>query len=146
MMTQRAKLRRLAFIDLPSWSRGSRPLSLVVTLEYSLGSEARIPGPLHPNLGGARVNATRTKNDYVTHLKAESPSKHHTKTEVFLGWLRLLVPISADIVVCGRLLRPTTPPGRCRIDVNSAPRQADRGPGQRLFQLPAIGRRPVQHG
>jgi hypothetical protein len=27
-MTQRAKLRRLAFIDLPSWSRGSRPYVL----------------------------------------------------------------------------------------------------------------------
>jgi hypothetical protein len=28
MMTQRAKLRRLAFIDFPSWSRGSRPYNL----------------------------------------------------------------------------------------------------------------------
>jgi hypothetical protein len=33
MMTQRAKLRRLAFIDFPSWSRGSRP--------YILGSKPR---------------------------------------------------------------------------------------------------------
>ena len=45
-------------------------MSLAVTLEYSLGGEARIPGPLLPNLGGARVNAKGTTRDYLTHLNA----------------------------------------------------------------------------
>ena len=45
-------------------------MSLAVTLEYSLGSEARIPGPLHHNLGGARVDAKGTTQDYLTHPSA----------------------------------------------------------------------------
>ena len=54
----------------------------------------------------------------------------------------------ADIAVCGRLSRPIAPPWRCWIDVNSALRQADCRPGQRLFQpcLPLVIRNgPVQH-
>src|SRR5260370_17482046 len=64
-MTQRAKLRRLAFIELSSWSRGSRP--------YSLGSVLRAGtrqslGQLHYNLGAAPVAAKGTKQDYLAHL------------------------------------------------------------------------------
>src|ERR1700676_1892950 len=66
IMTQRAKLRRLAFIDLPSWSRGSRP--------YSFGSVlwagTRILGRLHYNLGAAPVAAKGTTQDYLTHVSA----------------------------------------------------------------------------
>ena len=54
----------------------------------------------------------------------------------------------AVIAVCGRLSHPVAPPRRCRIDMNSASDQADRRPGQRLFQpcLPfAIRNGPVQH-
>src|SRR5438034_5820318 len=39
IMTQRAKLRRLAFIDFPSWSRGSRPRSEEHTSELQSHSD-----------------------------------------------------------------------------------------------------------
>src|ERR1700739_271657 len=61
-MPQRAKLRRLAFIDLPSWSRGSRPLSL--------GSTRESLGRLHYNLGVAPVAAKGTTQDYLAHSSA----------------------------------------------------------------------------
>src|SRR3954453_6968966 len=69
MMTQRAKLRRLAFIDLPSWSRGSRPyvLGSKPLAVKGFGSQARIPDPLPTNLGGARANAKGTCQDYLAH-------------------------------------------------------------------------------
>src|ERR1700730_10147711 len=63
-MTQRAKLRRLAFIDLPSWSRGSRP--------YFLGqargeSPKESPSRLRYNLGAGAVAAKGTSQDYLAH-------------------------------------------------------------------------------
>src|SRR5579863_3599889 len=58
-MTQRAKLRRLAFIELPSWSRGSRP--------YSSRREG-IPRRLHYNLGADAGAAKGTTQDYLTYL------------------------------------------------------------------------------
>jgi hypothetical protein len=60
-MTQRAKLRRLAFIDLPSWSRGSRPY-------ISLGRREGSPGRLRYNLGVAAVAAKGTEWDYLAYL------------------------------------------------------------------------------
>src|SRR3977135_1132845 len=63
IMTQRAKLRRLAFIDLPSWSRGSRPLVLGALAR----GKPRV-GWIH--LGGAPVAAKGTKLDYLAHLSA----------------------------------------------------------------------------
>src|SRR6266568_7311179 len=64
IMTQRAKFRRLAFIDLPSWSRGSRPLVLG---SIPLGRHEGVPPVTAHNLGGARVNAKGTTQDYLTH-------------------------------------------------------------------------------
>src|SRR6476620_6002656 len=65
IMTQRAKFRRLAFIDLPSWSRGSRPLF------YPRASACRnpqtYPRPTAYNLGAAGVDAKGTTQDYLTH-------------------------------------------------------------------------------
>jgi hypothetical protein len=58
-------------------------MSLAVTLEYSLSSEARIPGPLHLNLGGARVNAKGTTRDYLTHLNG-IPGQKMTQKPGFL--------------------------------------------------------------
>jgi hypothetical protein len=58
---------------------------LAVTLECFLGSEARIPGPLHPNLGGARVNAKGTPQDYLTHLDAIPGQKMARKPRFFRG-------------------------------------------------------------
>src|SRR5437763_13040431 len=63
MMTQRAKFRRLAFIELPSWSRGSRPYSLAV----NPGSHEGFPGRPQYNLGGALLDAKGTTRDYLTH-------------------------------------------------------------------------------
>jgi len=60
-------------------------MSLAVTLEYSLGGEARIPGPLLPNLGGARVNAKGTTRDYLTHLNAIPGQKMTQKPRFFRG-------------------------------------------------------------
>src|SRR3984957_9227058 len=60
IMTQRAKLRRLAFIDLPSWSRGSRPYVLV------RGS----PRSTAYNLGATPVAAKGTTPDYLTYFSA----------------------------------------------------------------------------
>src|ERR1700704_539370 len=63
IITQRAKLRRLAFIDLPSWSRGSRP--------YVLGSRwadmRESPWPTVYNLGVTPVAAKGTMQDYLAH-------------------------------------------------------------------------------
>ena len=42
-------------------------MSLAAGLGSSLGSEARIPDPLLTNLGGARVDAKGTTQDYLTH-------------------------------------------------------------------------------
>jgi hypothetical protein len=50
-----------------------------------LGSEARIPGPLHPNLGGARVNAKGTTRDYLTHLNAIPGQKMTQNPRFFRG-------------------------------------------------------------
>ena len=53
----------------------------------------------------------------------------------------------ADIAVWERLSRPIAPPRRRWIDMNAASDQADRRPGQRLFQPclpPAIRNGPVQ--
>src|ERR1700676_4359735 len=59
-MTQRAKLRRFAFIDLPSSPRGSRP--------YSLGSpQGSTLSRLDYNLGAAGVDAKGTIRDYLPH-------------------------------------------------------------------------------
>src|SRR5262249_7513679 len=52
--------------DLPSWSRGSRPLSLAVALFWQRGENPRSTAA--PNLGVARVNAKGTPRDYLTHL------------------------------------------------------------------------------
>src|SRR3954453_11903862 len=60
IMTQRAKLRRLAFIDLPSWSRGSRPYVLWAGRRQCLGG-------LQYNLGAAPVDAKGTTWDYLAH-------------------------------------------------------------------------------
>jgi len=60
-------------------------MSLAVTLEYFLGGEARIPGPLLPNLGGARVNAKGTTQDYLTHLNAIPGQKMTQKPRFFRG-------------------------------------------------------------
>src|SRR3954466_15738344 len=78
MMTQRAKLRRLAFIDLPSWSRGSRPDPWVVILVSYFGSSfgqyEEIPKESSLldgyNLGAAPVAAKGTRWDYLAHLRA----------------------------------------------------------------------------
>jgi hypothetical protein len=73
-MTQRAKLRRLAFIDLPSWSRGSRPGPSGVTFGCYLGKLEKIPKESSRldayNLGAARVAAKGTRWDYLAHLRA----------------------------------------------------------------------------
>src|SRR4029078_11487286 len=81
MMTQRAKLRRLAFIDLPSWSRGSRPYVLG---SKPLGSQARIPRSTAYNLGGVRVDAKGTTQDYLTHPSA-IPGQIMALNPVFSG-------------------------------------------------------------
>jgi hypothetical protein len=60
-------------------------MSLAVTLDYSLGSEARIPGPLLPNLGGAWVNAKGTTLDYLTHLNGIPGQKMTQKPGFFRG-------------------------------------------------------------
>src|SRR5215470_12590369 len=65
MMTQRAKLRRLAFIDFPSWSRGSRPSSLWT---YLLVATRESPPRPYCNLGAARLDAKGTTPDYLAHL------------------------------------------------------------------------------
>src|ERR1700749_672549 len=73
MITHRAKLRRLAFIDLPSWSRGSRPYVLLGVLRIECPSDLpRVPtreSPDRPycNLGAARLDAKGTTSDYLTH-------------------------------------------------------------------------------
>src|SRR5262249_13527809 len=64
MMTQRAKLRRLAFIDLPSWSRGSRPFILRT---YPWVATRKSHGRPYCNLGAARLAAKGTTSDYLTH-------------------------------------------------------------------------------
>src|SRR5215470_4691 len=65
MMTQRAKLRRLAFIDFPSWSRGSRPYRPSRT--YPLVATRESPPRPHCNLGAARLAAKGTTTDYLAH-------------------------------------------------------------------------------
>src|ERR1700712_2178969 len=67
IITQRAKLRRLAFIDLPSWSRGSRPYVLGSLLGQARGNPS---GQLHYNLGVAPVAAKGTNQDYLAHPSA----------------------------------------------------------------------------
>src|SRR5580692_8130397 len=64
MMTQRAKLRRLAFIDFPSWSRESRPLSFRT---YPWVATRESPPRPHCNLGAARLAAKGTSSDYLAH-------------------------------------------------------------------------------
>src|SRR3984957_11878460 len=86
MMTQRAKLRRLAFIDLPSWSRGSRP--------YVLGScpwagaRESLVG-LQYNLGAAPVHAKGTTWDYLAHPSAIPVQIMALNPVVSGGWLRV---------------------------------------------------------
>src|SRR5437016_2618191 len=78
IITQRAKLRRLAFIDLPSWSRGSRP--------YVLGAGTREAlGRLHYNLGAAPVDAKGTAQDYLAHLRAVAAQNSGGKSGLFRG-------------------------------------------------------------
>ena len=45
-------------------------MSLAVALEYSLASEAENPRSTAHNLGGARVDAKGTTQDYLTHPSA----------------------------------------------------------------------------
>src|SRR3954454_7670651 len=84
-MTQRAKLRRLAFIDLPSWLRGSRPCSLVVFL----GSARESPGRLHYNLGVAPVDAKGTTQDYLTQ-SSPIPAQIMAVESLFSGVVKTL--------------------------------------------------------
>src|ERR1700758_4306012 len=77
MMTQRAKLRRLAFIDFPSWSRESRPLSLWT---YPLVATRESPPRPHCNLGAARLDAKGTTPDYLTHPGTIPPQKNMEET------------------------------------------------------------------
>src|SRR5215831_11963851 len=93
MMTQRAKLRRLAFIDLPSWSRGSRPYC---PLDLSLGSHAGNPGRPYHNLGTARVAAKGTTPDYLTHPSA-IPAEKMALEPCFPG----VVKASVQAIVVG---------------------------------------------
>src|SRR5215218_9450333 len=99
MMTQRAKLRRLAFIDFPSWSRGSRPYVLDSNclgnnclgnkpwvVPWPTGENPR--SPLH-NLGGAGVDAKGSEADYLAHPSAIPGQIMAVNPCVFRGWLRL---------------------------------------------------------
>src|SRR5271154_7312811 len=67
IMTQRAKLRRLAFIDFPSWSRGSRPY---VLRTYPWVTTSNPPVDHISNLGAARLAAKGTTQDYLTYFSA----------------------------------------------------------------------------
>jgi hypothetical protein len=60
----------LAFIDLPSWSRGSRPFSLASILGSILRSHKGSSRATAYNLGVAPVAAKGTTQDYLTHLSA----------------------------------------------------------------------------
>src|ERR1700746_3071116 len=81
MMTQRAKLRRLAFIDLPSWSRGSRP-SILRTYPWVTAPGSH--GRPYSNLSAARLAAKGTTQDYLTH-PSPIPAQ---KMMPFRRWLR----------------------------------------------------------
>src|ERR1700675_1872242 len=85
-MTHRAKLRRLAFIDLPSWSRGSRPYSL----DSVLGAGTR------ESLGSAtlqsRCRPCRCQGNQMGLFSPsyrDSRSNNGAEIDVFWGWLRL---------------------------------------------------------
>ena len=119
MMTQRAKLRRLAFIDLPSWSRGSRPYVLGSTLNSPWVVRRESPGPLHYNLGGARVDAKGTTQDYLTHPSA-IPGQIMARNPVFFGVVKTLcryyARISRHRAATYRLWRGAAAPARREFD------------------------------
>jgi hypothetical protein len=76
----------LAFIDLPSWSRGSRPYFLgQAFLGQARGNPQRIPSSRLPsNLGAALVAAKGTTWDYFAYLSA-IPAQIMALAGVFSG-------------------------------------------------------------
>src|SRR5260370_41291892 len=114
-MTQRAKLRRLAFIELPSWSRGSRPYSLGSVLRAGMRESL---GRLRYNLGAAPVAAKGTTQDYLTHLSG-IPVQIMALKPAFSGVVRLQGGPAA---------------GRRRLDANPAVDKAHHRTGHGLFQ------------
>src|SRR3569833_2231678 len=84
-MTQRAKLRRLAFIDFPSWSRGSRPSVLWTLWTLSLGCHEGIPWSPSRNLGANSINAKGTRQDYLARPSLIPAKKLATESRVVAG-------------------------------------------------------------
>src|SRR3974390_2533122 len=124
MMTQRAKLRRLAFIDLPSWSRGSRPYSL----------DSRRQGNLEATALQFRCRGGRCQGNHIGLFSLSyrhSGSNHDAQIGVFLGWLRpekralgWMKPASTGSTAARR---------RCR-DADAIIGEADQRTGQGLLQ------------
>src|SRR5262245_55333184 len=131
MMTQRAKLRRLAFIDFPSWSRGSRPLS---PWTYPWVATRESPGRPYCNLGAGRLDAKGTMPDYLTHpgrIPAQKVMLKAAFSEVVKTVSGIMTQAPVLFAVCERLWRLRTPPsGRRRLDADTPLADAHQRTGQ----------------
>src|ERR1700730_13662267 len=137
-MTQRAKLRRLAFIDLPSWSRGSRPF--VLGQAGGIPQSAALQSRLLYNLSVAPVDAKGTTQDYLTHLRA-IPVQIMAAKRLFFEGVKVQ---RTDAITIATLLFGSQPALRRRGGAGSMRIR----PSIRLTSAPArvcfsLGRRPA---
>src|SRR5262249_30983354 len=130
MMTQRAKLRRLAFIDFPSWSRESRPLSFRT---YPWVATRESPPRPHCNLGAARLAAKGTTPDYLAHPETIPVQKMKIEA-AFSEVVKTPGGANSQKTVLFAALRGLLPPPRGRrLDPNPPLTDAHQRARQRLF-------------
>ena len=145
IMTQRAKLRRLAFIDLPSWPRGSRPY----VLGSLLGQHGESPDRLLYNLGAALVDAKGTTRDYLTHL-SRIPAQIMAVESLFSGVVKTprcnMTTYRWRIADSVTLVRPLAAAARRRFNDDPALTEADQGARKGPFQPCAARRGPASPG
>src|SRR5260221_14765950 len=130
MMTQRAKLRRLAFIGLPSWSRGSRPHSL----GSFIGQAPRKPSGSAALQSRCRPGRCQGNHaDYLTHVSA-IPVQIMAVKPAFSGVVKTPKRFAAVFEPASS----RTAARRRRLDTNSTIDQADQRAGEGLFQPWAV--------